>query len=62
MKINNKLWDFSGRPVVKNLPSKAGDAGSIPGSGTKIPHAVRPEKKKKKESAENRRMDKQTVI
>ena len=26
--------------MVKNLPSNAGDAGSIPGQGTKIPHAV----------------------
>ena len=40
--LNNKshLWDFSGGPVVKNLPSNAGDAGSIPGRGTKIPHAA----------------------
>ena len=28
-----------GSPGVKNLPSKAGDAGSIPGWGTKIPPA-----------------------
>ena len=30
-----KRWrqDFSGGPVVKNLPSKAGDTGSIPGLG-----------------------------
>ena len=34
------IWDFPGGPVVKNLPSKAGDMGSIPGRGTKIPHAV----------------------
>ena len=34
------LWDFPGGPVVKNLPSNAGDAGSIPGQGTEIPHAV----------------------
>ena len=27
-------------PVVKNPPSNAGDAGSIPGQGTKIPHAA----------------------
>jgi len=27
--------------VVKNPPSDAGDVGSIPGRGTKIPHAVR---------------------
>ena len=26
-------------PVVKNLPSTAGEVGSIPGWGTKIPHA-----------------------
>ena len=34
------LWDFPGGPVVMNPPSTAGDAGSIPGWGTKIPHAV----------------------
>ena len=33
-------WDFPGGPVVKNLPSNAGDVGSIPGQGTKIPHAI----------------------
>ena len=27
-------------PVVKTLPSNAGDTGSIPGQGTKIPHAA----------------------
>ena len=32
--------DFPGGPVVKNLPSNAGDPGSIPGWGTKIPHAM----------------------
>ena len=32
--------DFPGGPVVKNPPSNAGDAGSIPGRGTKIPHAT----------------------
>ena len=32
--------DFPGGPVVKNLPSNAGDAGLIPGQGTKIPQAV----------------------
>ena len=31
---------FPGGTVVKNLPSNAGDAGSIPGQGTKIPHAL----------------------
>ena len=33
-------WDFPGGPVVKNPPSNAGDTGSIPGRGTKIPHAA----------------------
>ena len=32
--------DFPGGPVVENLPYNAGDVGSIPGRGTKIPHAV----------------------
>ena len=32
--------DFSGAAVVKNPPYKAGDVGSIPGQGTKIPHAA----------------------
>ena len=31
--------DFPGGPMVKNLPYNAGDMGSIPGQGTKIPHA-----------------------
>ena len=31
--------DFPGGPVVENLPSNAGDAGLIPGRGTKISHA-----------------------
>ena len=33
------LGDFPGSPVVKNLPSNAGDVGWTPGQGTKIPHA-----------------------
>ena len=33
--------DFPDGSVVKNLPSIAGDAGSIPGSGTKTPHDLR---------------------
>ena len=35
-----QLGDFPCGPVVKNLPSKAEDMGSIPGQGTEIPHAV----------------------
>ena len=33
--------DFPHGPVVKNLLCNPGDSGSIPGSGTKIPHAAR---------------------
>ena len=33
--------DFPGGPVVKILPSNVGGTGSIPGQGTKIPHAAR---------------------
>ena len=33
------MWDFLGSPVAKNPPCNAGDEGSIPGWGTKIPHA-----------------------
>ena len=34
------MRDFHGGPVVKNLPSNAGDEGLIPGQGTKMPHAA----------------------
>ena len=36
----NKIRDFPGGPVVKNLPAKAGDTGLIPDQGTKIPHVA----------------------
>ena len=32
--------DFPGGPVVKNPSCNAGHASSVPGRGTKIPHAV----------------------
>ena len=34
--------DVPGGPVVKTLPSSAGDAGLIPGGGAKITHASQP--------------------
>ena len=37
------LWypqDFPGGPLAKNPPFNAGDLGSIPGQGTKIPRAM----------------------
>ena len=38
---NKKLYKgFPGGAVVENLPANAGDTGSIPGWGTKIPHAT----------------------
>ena len=38
-KITTQVWDEPGGPVVKNSPSNAADEGSVPGQGTKIPHA-----------------------
>ena len=40
MHEDNRSRDFPGGPVAKNLLSNAGDTGSIPGQGTKIPHAM----------------------
>ena len=36
------MGDFRGGPGIKTLPSSAGDSGSIPGQGAKIPHALWP--------------------
>ena len=41
--------DFAGGPVVKTSPSNAGHAGSIPGRGTKIPHASWPKNQNRKQ-------------
>ena len=40
--LKNSLGDFSGGPWVNSPPSNAGDMSSIPGQGTKIPHATGP--------------------
>ena len=37
------LRDFPGGPVVKTLHFNAGGMASIPGEGTKIPHAMWPQ-------------------
>ena len=37
--IYSKTWDFPGSPVV-DCTSTAVGTGSIPGPGTKIPHAL----------------------
>ena len=39
-RMNIRLRDFPGGPVVKNPPSDAGDGGSIPDGRTKVPHVV----------------------
>ena len=36
----NVLWYFPGGLVVKNPPCHAGNMGSIPGQGIKLPHAT----------------------
>ena len=47
--LKTSIRDFSGGPVVKTLRApNAGGTGSIPGRGTKIPHAARRSQKKKK--------------
>ena len=48
---NITFWDFPGGPVVRTLPSSAGGAGSIPGQGAKIPHALWPKNQKHKTAA-----------
>ena len=40
MDKNPPARDFPGGPVVKNLPCNTKDMGSIPGRGTKTPHAM----------------------
>ena len=37
--LKDSLGDLPGGSVIKNPPSNAEDVGSIPGRGTKIPHA-----------------------
>ena len=43
--------DFPGGPVVGTSPSNAESAGSIPGWGNKMLHALRPKKQKIKMEA-----------
>ena len=43
----NMSWDFLDGPVVKTLPSNAGDVSLILGWGAKIPHAMWCSQKKK---------------
>ena len=38
--VASLVAEHPGGPVVKNLPCNAGDMGSIPGQGTKIPPAA----------------------
>ena len=45
-KLKSPNQGFPGGPVVETLPCNAGDAGSIPGEGIKIPHVAWPKKEK----------------
>ena len=38
--MEGKQGDFPGGSLVENSPSSAGDVGSIPGQGTKVPHPM----------------------
>ena len=40
LKKRIELQDFSSGPEIKNPPCHAGDKGSIPGWGDKIPYAA----------------------
>ena len=40
--LKNEYRDFPGGPLVKNPPSNQRDKASIPGCGTKNPHAAEP--------------------
>ena len=44
---NPQNWDLPGCPVVKILPSRCRGTGSIPGGGTKIPHATAKKRKRR---------------
>ena len=39
-RINYNCLGFPGGPVIKKLPANSEDTGSIPGLGTKAPHAM----------------------
>ena len=39
LRTSLSLWDFPGGSIVKNSSSNSRDTGSVPGWGTKIPHA-----------------------
>ena len=41
LKVKKKVSNIPGGPVIKNPPCNAGDVGSIPGQGTKIPYALK---------------------
>ena len=47
-------WVFPGGPVVKTLPSNAGDRGSIPCWSAKIPHGSVPKNQNIKQKQFNK--------
>ena len=48
---SNGQSKFAGGPVVETSPSSAGAAGSIPGQGSTVPHALWPKRQSIKEKA-----------
>ena len=55
------MGDFPGSPVVKTMPSNAGGAGSIPGWGAKIPHALQPKKQNIKQKQDCNKFNKDFI-
>ena len=60
MSIKRYIGDFPSGPVVKTPHFHCRGTGSILGWGTKIPQAVRPERKKKKYIKTNQNKQKST--
>ena len=51
------LRDSPGSPVVKTSPSNAGDEGSIPGQGGKVPHASWPKNRQHKQCCNKKTLE-----
>ena len=56
------LQDFPDSPVVKTLPFDAGDKGSIPGQGARIPHASKPKNQNIKQKQYCNKFDKESKM
>ena len=56
------LQDFPDSPVAKTLPFDAGDKGSIPGQGARIPHASKPKHQNIKQKQNCNKFDKDSKM